>query len=389
MYTGRLVFAQFMDFHPKYEFDCSVARYRGNHKVRDFSCLDQWLCMAFAQLTGKESLREIETCLRAMQPKLYHAGFRGHVSRSTLADANEHRDWRIYADFAAGLIRTARRLYTGDGFGVDLANIVYALDSTTVDLCLSLFPWARFRKHKAAVKVHTLLDLRGSIPSFIRITDGKTHDVFFLDEVILEPGAFYIMDRGYIDFARLYRFTQALAFFVTRAKTNCAFTRISYRHVDKSTGLRCDETIRLCGPKTSAEYPVYLRRISYFDAETGRHFVFLTNNFELPALTIALLYKKRWKIELFFKWIKQHLRIKAFFGTSQNAVKTQVWIAISVYVLVAIIKKELAIKRNLSEILQILSIALFEKVELYQVLTATAQQNEDSSLCNQLELFDL
>jgi len=346
-----------MDFHPKYEFDCSVARYRGNRKVQEFSCLDQWLCMAFAQLTGKESLREIETCLRAMQPKLYHAGFRGRVSRSTLADANEHRDWRIYADFAAGLIATARRLYAGDGFGLDLANVVYALDSTTVDLCLSLFPWARFRKHKAAVKVHTLLDLRGSIPSFIRITDGKTHDVFFLDEVILDPGAFYVMDRGYIDFARLYRFTMGLAFFVTRAKTNCAFTRIAYRHVDKSTGLRCDETIRLCGPKTSTEYPVYLRRISYFDAETGRHFVFLTNNFELPALTIALLYKKRWKIELFFKWIKQHLRIKAFFGTSENAVKTQVWIAISVYVLAAIIKKELAIKRNLSEILQILSIA--------------------------------
>jgi hypothetical protein len=345
--------------------------------------------MAFAQLTGKESLREIETCLRAMQPKLYHAGFRGQVSRSTLADANEHRDWRIYADFTAGLIGTARRLYAGDAFGVDLANVVYALDSTTVDLCLSLFPWARFRKHKAAVKVHTLLDLRGSIPSFIRITDGKTHDVFFLDEVIIEPGAFYIMDRGYIDFARLYRFTQSLAFFVTRAKTNCAYTRIAYRHVDKSTGLRCDETIRLCGPKTSTEYPVYLRRISYFDAETGRHFVFLTNNFELPALTIALLYKKRWKIELFFKWIKQHLHIKAFFGTSENAVKTQVWIAISVYVLVAIIKKELAIRRNPTEILQILSIALFEKVELYQVLTATVQQNQDFGLRNQLELFDL
>ena len=389
MYTGRLVFAQFMDFHPQYEFDCSVARYRGDYKVREFSCLDQWLSMAFAQLTGKESLREIETCLRAMQVKLYHAGFRGQVSRSTLADANEHRDWRIYADFAAGLIRTARRLYTGDGFGVELANVVYALDSTTVDLCLSLFPWARFRKHKAAIKVHTLMDLRGSIPSFLRITEGKTHDVLFLDEVILEPGAFYVMDRGYIDFTRLYRFTQGLAFFVTRAKSNCAYTRLSYRPVDKSTGLRCDETIRLCGPKTSTEYPVPLRRISYFDAETGRRFVFLTNNFELPALTIALLYKKRWKIELFFKWIKQHLRIKAFFGTSQNAVKTQVWIAISVYVLVAIIKKELAIERSLSEILQILSITLFEKVELYQVLTATIQQNEDCSLCNQLELFDL
>jgi len=389
MFTGRLVFAQFMDFHPKYDFDCCVARYRGNYKSRGFSCLDQWLGMAFAQLTGKESLREIQTCLRAMQTKLYHAGFRGRVSRSTLADANERRDWRIYADFAAVLIGMARRLYTGENLGLDLSNMVYALDSTTVDLCLSLFPWARFRKHKAGIKVHTLLDLRGSIPSFIRITEAKTHDVFFLDEVILEPGAFYIMDRGYIDFSRLYRFTQAMAFFVTRAKSNCAYIRLSYRHVDKSTGLRSDETIRLRGPKTSAEYPAPLRRISYFDAETGHRLVFLTNNFDLPALTIALLYKRRWKIELFFKWIKQHLRIKAFFGTSENAVKTQVWIAVSAYVLVAIIKKELGISRDLSEILQILSIALFEKVELYQILTATSQQNENLGLPNQLELFDL
>jgi len=389
MHTGRLVFSQLNDFLPMHEFSQCVERYRGDYRVRGFSCLDQFLCMAFAQLSGRESLRDTETCLRAVQPKLYHAGIRGHVSRSTLADANERRDWRIYADLAQVLIATARRLYARDDFGVELTNVAYALDSTTIDLCLSLFPWARFRKHKAAVKVHTLLDLRGSIPSFIRITDGKTHDVFFLDEVILEPGAFYVMDRGYIDFARLYRFTQGLAFFVTRAKSNCAYTRLSYRHVDKATGLRCDETIRLCGPKTSTEYPVPLRRISYFDAETGQRFVFLTNNFELPALTIALLYKKRWKIELFFKWIKQHLRVKAFFGTSQNAVKTQVWIAISVYVLVAIIKKELAIERNLNEILQILSITLFEKVELHQVLTATAQQNEDFSLCNQLELFDL
>ena len=389
MHTGRLVFSQLNDFLPMHEFSQCVERYRGDYRVRGFSCLDQFLCMAFAQLSGRESLRDTETCLRAVQPKLYHAGIRGHVSRSTLADANERRDWRIYADLAQVLIATARRLYVHEDFGVELANVAYALDSTTIDLCLSLFPWARFRKHKAAVKVHTLLDLRGSIPSFIRITDGKTHDVFFLDEVILEPGAFYVMDRGYIDFARLYRFTQGLAFFITRAKSNCAYTRLAYRHVDKSTGLRCDETIRLCGPKTSTEYSVPLRRISYFDAETGHRLVFLTNNFELPALTIALLYKKRWKIELFFKWIKQHLRIKAFFGTSENAVKTQVWIAISVYVLVAIIKKELAIERNLNEILQILSIALFEKVELYQVLTVTVQQNQDFSLCNQLELFDL
>ena len=389
MHMGHLIFAQLSHFLPMHEFSRCVDRYRGDYKVREFSCLDQFLCMAFAQLTSRESLRDIETCLRAVQPKLYHAGIRGRVSRSTLADANERRDWRIYADLAQVLITTARRFYAHDDFGVELANVAYALDSTTIDLCLSLFPWARFRKHKAAVKVHTLLDLRGSIPTFLRITEGKTHDVFFLDEVILEPGAFYVMDRGYIDFARLYRFTQGLAFFVTRAKSNLAYTRLSYRPVDKSTGLRCDETIRLCGRETSTEYPVPLRRISYFDAETGHRLVFLTNNFELPALTIALLYKKRWKIELFFKWIKQHLRIKAFFGTSENAVKTQVWIAISVYVLVAIIKKELALKRNLNEILQILSITLFEKVELYQVLTATVPQNEDSSLCNQLELCDL
>ena len=389
MHMGRLIFAQLSDFLPMHEFSRCVDRYRGDYKVRGFSCLDQFLCMAFAQLTGRESLRDIETCLRAVLPKLYHAGLRGRVSRSTLADANERRDWRIYADLAQVLIATARRFYAHDDFGVELANVAYALDSTTIDLCLSLFPWARFRKHKAAVKVHTLLDLRGSIPTFLRITEGKTHDVFFLDEVILEPGAFYVMDRGYIDFARLYRFTQGLAFFITRAKSNCAYTRLAYRHVDKSTGLRCDEMIRLCGQKTSTEYPVPLRRISYFDAETGHRLVFLTNNFELPALTIALLYKKRWKIELFFKWIKQHLCIKAFLGTSQNAVKTQVWIAISVYVLVAIIKKELALERNLNEILQILSITLFEKVELYQVLTAAVQQNQDFSLCNQLELFDL
>ena len=389
MYTGRLVFAQLLDFHPIYEFQCSVARYRGNYKLREFSCLDQWLCMAFAQLTGKESLREIETCLRAMQAKLYHAGFRGQVSRSTLADANEHRDWRIYADFATVLIRIARKLYTHDDFGVELANAAYAIDSTTIDLCLSLFPWARFRRHKAAVKLHTLLDLRGSIPSFLRITEGRTHDVRFLDEVVVEPGAFYIMDCGYIDFERLYRFTRGLAFFITRARSNHDYARLSYRDVERSTGLRCDETIRLRGPKTSQEYPVPLRRVSYFDAETGHRLVFLTNNFDLPALAIALLYKCRWRVELFFKWIKQHLRIKAFFGTSENAVKTQVWIAISVYVLVAIVKKELAIERNLSEILQILSITLFEKVELYQVLTATVPQNETVCLRKQLELFDL
>jgi len=389
MHTGRFIFSQLSDFLPMHEFSRCVDRYRGDYRVREFSCLDQFLCMAFAQLTGRESLRDTETCLRAVQPKLYHAGIRGHVSRSTLADANERRDWRIYADLAQVLIAIARRLYAHDDFGVELTNVAYALDSTTIDLCLSLFPWARFRKHKGAVKVHTLLDLRGSIPCFIRITDGKTSDVKLLDEVVPEPGAFYLMDRGYIDFGRLYRFTTSLAFFVTRAKSRHDYVRLSYRHVDKSTGLRSDQTIRLSGPKTSKLYPVPLRRISYFDAETNKRLVFLTNNFELPALVIAQLYKCRWRVELFFKWIKQHLRIKTFLGTSENAVKTQVWIAISVYVLVAILKKELGIERNLSEILQILSITLFEKVEISQALTATPPQNENPGCHNQLELFDL
>jgi len=389
MHTGRIVFSQLVDFVPTYEFGKCVRRYRGDRRVRTFSCLDQFLTMAFAQLTGRESLRDIETCLSAMGPKVYHAGIRGHVSRSILADANERRDWRIYADFAQGLIGTARRLYAHDDFGVELDNVAYALDSTTIDLCLSLFPWARFRKHKGAVKVHTLLDLRGSIPCFIRITDGKTSDVKFLDEVVPEPGAFYMMDRGYIDFGRLHRFTTGLAFFVTRAKSRHDYVRLAYRHVDKSTGLRSDQTILLTGRKTSKLYPVSLRRISYFDAETNKRLVFLTNNFELPALVIAQLYKCRWRVELFFKWIKQHLRIKAFLGTSENAVKTQVWIAISVYVLVAILKKELGIERNLNEILQILSITLFEKVEICQVLMATTPQNENTGLHNQLELFDL
>jgi len=378
-----------MDFLPKHEFDKCLRRYRGNYKVRTFSCLDQYLCMAFAQLTYRESLRDIQTCLRAMGPKLYHAGIRGRVSRSTLADANEKRNWRIYRDFAHVVIRIARKLYAKDGFGVELAQAAYALDSSTIDLCLSLFPWARFRKRKGAIKLHTLLDLRGSIPCFIRITEGKTHDVNILDELVLEPGAFYIMDRAYIDFARLYALTLSAAFFVTRAKANLAYRRCSYRPVDKSTGLRSDQRILLTGPKTSKLYPMPLRRISYFEAETAKRLVFLTNNFELPALTIALLYKCRWKVELFFKWIKQHLRIKTFFGTSENAVKTQVWIAISVYVLVAMVKKELGLDRKLSEILQILSITLFEKVLISQVLTETSSQNEKSHFCKQLLLFDL
>jgi len=344
--------------------------------------------MAFAQLTYRESLRDIEICLRAMQPKLYHAGFRGKASRSTLADANEKRDWRIYADFAYVLIRTARALYVTEDFGLELQQTTYALDSTTIDLCLSLFPWAHFRKHKGAIKLHTLMDLCGNIPSFIDITHGKIHDIAILNQLVLEPGAFYIMDRGYIDFGQLYRFTQESAFFVIRAKKNLDYSRRSYRPVDPSTGLRSDQTIVLTGPKTSKLYPDPLRRITYFDVETKRRFIFLTNNFTLPALTIALLYKYRWQIELFFKWIKQHLRIKAFYGTSKNAVKSQIWIAISIYVLVAIIKKQLKIERSLNEILQILSITLFENTSLLQVLTNTESQKEEEQVCNQLNLFN-
>ena len=389
MHTGRIVFAQVLDFLPIRKLYQCVHRYRGQYRVRRFSCLDQFLCMAFAQLTYRESLRDIETCLRALQPKLYHAGIRAKISRSTLADANERRDWRIYADFAQVLIARARHLYAGDDFGVDLAHTAYVFDATTIDLCLTLFPWARFRQRKAAVKLHTLLDLRGSIPSFIHITEGKTHDVTALDELLVEPGAFYVMDRGYIDFGRLYAIAQSGAFFVVRAKRNLAYARRGSRPVDKTTGLRSDQTIVLTGPKTSQEYPAPLRRISSVDAETGKRFVFLTNNFTLPALTIAQLYKCRWQVELFFKWIKQYLRIKAFYGTSANAVKTQIWIAISIYVLVAILKKELKLDRSLGEILQILSVTLFEREEIYQVLTATDVQTETHALCNQLNLFDL
>ena len=389
MYTGRIVFSQLMDFLPRHEFNRCVRRYHGNYRTRHFKCRDQFLCMAFAQLTGRESLRDIETCLRAMQPKLYHAGIRYPVSRSTLADANENRDWRIYADFAQGLIGHARKLYSQDDFGVHLEETAYVFDSTTIDLCLSLFPWARFRQRKAAIKLHTLMDLRGNIPCFIRITEGKTHDVGLLDELILEPGAFYIMDRGYIDFARLYTFTQQAAFFVIRAKRNLDYTRRRSRPVDKSTGLRSDQTIVLRGPGTSQDYPGTLRRISYFDLETAKRFVFLTDQFVLPALTIPQLYKCRWQVELFFKWIKQHLQIKAFFGTSENAVKTQIWIAISTYVLVAIVKKQLDVDRRLAEILQIFTVSLFEKVDILQLLTKINCQNQSEHLCNQLNLFDL
>jgi len=389
MHTGQTVFSQLIDFLPKKQFDKRVRRYRGNRRIKTFSCFDQYLCMAFAQITYRQSLRDIETCLHAMQTKLYHCGIRGNVSRTTLAKANEHRDWRIYADFAQALISKARMLYAHEDFGIQLNREIYALDSTTIDLCLSLFPWAKFRKHKAAVKVHTLMDLKGSIPTFIRITDGKVHDVNILDDLVLEPGAIYVMDRGYLDFARLYTFTQNLSTFVTRAKSNFDYRRLYYRKVDKTTGLRCDQTIMLNGFYVSQDYPAVLRRIGYFDVKTNKKFIFLTNNFTLPALTIAQLYKCRWRIEIFFKWIKQYLRIKTFFGTSENAVKTQIWIAISIYVLVAIVKKELKIELSLGEILQILSIVLFEKVSITQVLTKTMPQNKKFQFHNQLLLFNL
>jgi len=389
MHTGHTVFSQLIDFLPKKQFDRCVRRYRGNYRIKTFSCFDQYLCMAFAQITYRQSLRDIETCLRAMQPKLYHCGIHGNVSRTTVAKANEKRDWRIYADFAQVLINRARKLYANEDFGVQLNREVYALDSTTIDLCLTLFPWAKFRKHKAAVKVHTLMDLKGSMPTFICITEGCVHDVNILDELILESGAIYIMDRGYLDFARLYTFTQNLSTFITRAKSNFDYSRLSYKSFDKSTGLRCDQTIRLNGFYASQDYPAVLRRIGYFDIETNQKFIFLTNNFALPALTIAQLYKCRWQIEIFFKWLKQYLRIKTFYGTTENAVKTQIWIAISVYVLVAIVKKKLKIELSLGEILQILSIVLFEKVSITQVLTKNVLQNEISQFHNQLLLFNL
>jgi hypothetical protein len=388
MYKDRLVFSQLMDFLPRHDFDKCVRRYRGNYRTRDFSCRDQFLAMAFAQLTYRESLRDIETCLRSVGTKLYHMGFRGRIARSTLADANRRRDWRIYADFAQTLIQRARMLYVNEPLGVDLKGAAYALDSTTIDLCLSLFPWATFRRRKGAVKLHTLLDLRGNIPCFLRVSQGKLHDVNILDELPIEPGAFYIMDKAYIDYARLYRLHQQTAFFLTRAKKNLDAKRRQSRIIDKTTGLRSDQTIVLAGVKSSQSYPEPLRKIRYFDVETERRFVFLTNNFVLPALTIAQLYKCRWQIELFFKWIKQHLRIKAFYGTSPSAVRTQVWIAISVYVLVAIVKKELKIERSLAEILQILSVNPFEKTPVFQLLTRSAYRFPDTPCPKQLSLFD-
>jgi hypothetical protein len=389
MPIGRTVFAQVMELIPRRAFERCVARYHGAYRVHSFTCYDQFLCLAFAQLTYRESLRDIETCLRALQPKLYHAGLRGRVSRSTLADANETRDWRIYGDFAQALIQRARRLYHDEPFAVELAQTAYAFDATTIDLCLALFPWARFRRTKAAVKLHTLLDLRGPIPTVVAITEGKAADVTLLDALVFEPGAFYILDRGYTDFGRLYRITEALAFFVIRGKRGLDYVRRLSRPVDKTTGLRSDQTIVLCGPKTATLYSVPLRRITYVDPTTKQRFVFLTNNFTLPALQIAQLYKCRWQVELFFKWIKQHLRIKVFYGTSVNAVKTQVWIAISVYVLVAILKKTLRLERSLYEILQILSLTLFERVPLSQVVTAVPEHNLLDDPRNQLSLFDL
>jgi hypothetical protein len=388
MNAGQTIFSQLLDFLPTYEFNRCVRQYRGNYRMRQFSCRDQFLCMAFAQLTFRESLRDIEICLRAMSHRLYHAGFRATIARSTLADANELRDWRIYADFAAVLIARARKLYAKDSFAVDLEQTVYAFDSTTIDLCLTLFPWAQFRRRKSAVKLHTLIDLRGNIPCFVHVSGGKMADVTSLDLLPIEAGSFYVMDRGYIDFERLYRFTQGMAFFIIRAKRDLDFARRAYREVDKTTGLRSDQTIILCGPKTSGLYPDPLRRVSYYAADIDKRFVFLTNNFILPALTIAQLYKCRWQVELFFKWIKQYLRIKAFYGNSINAVKTQVWIAVCVYVLVAIIKKELKIERSLGEILQILSISLFEKMPLLQAFSLECTQDNMFSDCNQLSLFD-
>ena len=389
MYAGKLVFSQVMDHLPMHAFRRCVSRYQGERYVKQFRCLDQYLVMAFAQLTHRESLRDIEACLRAQRSKLYHMGIRSAgVARSTLSRANERRDWSLYADFAQVLIRIARPPYADEDLGLDLDNTVYALDASTIDLCLSVFPWALFRSTKSAVKLHTLLDLRGNIPTFIHISDGKLHDVNVLDILLPEPGAFYIMDRGYVDFERLFTLHTAAAFFVIRAKSNTRYRRRYSRPVDRSAGLRCDQTIVLTGVDTATGYPQPLRRIKYRDEQTGKTFNFLTNNFAIPAQTVADLYSYRWQVELFFKWIKQHLRIKRFFGTSENAVKTQIWIAISVYVLVAIIKKRLDIQADLYTILRILSLTLFEKTSLIQLLADSDHTMEGGGMSNQLDLFD-
>jgi hypothetical protein len=387
MYAGKTLFAQIMDFLPWTTFHRVVMRYGGNHRIRTLSCAEQFRVMAFAQLTYRESLRDIEACLSAQAAKLYHMGFREPIKRSTLADANEARDWRIYADFAQVLIRQARQLYAQDRFSIDLSNTVYALDSTTIDLCLSMFPWALFRSTKAAVKMHTLLDLRGAIPSFIHISDGKLHDVNILDLLAPEAGAFYIMDRGYLDFERLYALHQARAFFVTRAKSNLDARRLYSAPADRTTGILCDQTIAFNGYQSHRHYPAHLRRIRFKDAGSGKTLVFLTNHATLPAPTICALYKSRWQVELFFKWIKQHLRIKRFFGTSENAVKSQIWIAVSVYVLVAIIRKRLNLPVSLYTLLQILSVTLFETMPVQQAFPHSDDTSEIAMNSNQLDLF--
>ena len=389
MNHGRIVFSQIMDYLPRRRFKSCVDRYRGDHRVRTFPCLDQFYCMSFAQLTGRESLRDIEACLRAVGPKLYHAGIKARVSRTTLAKANEQRDWEIYRDIAMILIDQARMLYAHQPLAMNLKRAVYALDSTVIDLCVSLFPWAQHRRRKSAVKVHTQLDLRGNISAFICVTGGQTHDVHFLDHVNFEAGAFYIMDKGYTDFQRLYHIHQQQAFFVIRAKNNLVFSRKVSRSVDKTRGLRSDQTIRLTGVKSSAYYPECLRRVHYVDTELNKRFFYLTNNFSLSAWTITRLYKLRWQVELFFKWIKQHLRIKAFYGTTPNAVKTQVWIAISVYVLVAILKKELDLEASMYEILQVLGVMLFEKTPVESLFSNDLNNFSKSGLHKQLLLFDL
>jgi transposase len=389
MNTGRTIFSQLLDLLPLSEFRRCVDRYNGDYKVQSFSCLDQFLCLAFAQLTYRESLRDIETCLRAHQPKLYHLGFRGRISRNTLAHANQQRDWRIYADFARILIARARALYQHEPFGVELDETVYAFDSTTIDLCLSLFPWAQFRRHKSAVKLHTLLDLRGNIPTAVYVTGGQVNDMKLLDQLLPEAGAFYLLDRGYVDYRRLPGLQQACAFFVTRAERNTRYRRCSWRWVDRSTGLRSDQSIRLIGPQSSRRYPDPLRRIHYFDAQKDLRLIFLTNNFHLAALTIAELYRARWQVELFFRWIKQHLHIRAFYGTTENAVKTQVWIAITVYVLVAILKKQLQLDLSLYKILQILSITIFEKTPISLALSQYNNQVPEPDPRIQLDLFNL
>ena len=388
MYSGPLVFTQVMDFLPMKTFRRCVGRYQGDFSVKHFTCLDQFRAMAFAQLTYRESLRDIEACLRAQGNKLYHMGIRAKISRSTLADANENRDWRIYTDLAHSLIPVARKLYADEDFGVELDHTVYALDATTIDLCLSMFPWAKFRKAKGAIRLHTLLDLRGNIPTFIYISDGKEHEVNVLDDLNAEAGAFYVMDRGYLDFFRLYRLTKACAFFVIRAKKNMACRRIYSHPVNRETGMICDQTIVLTGPVSSQSYPDKMRRIKLRDAETGKILIFLTNNFTLSATTIAQLYRSRWQIELFFKWIKQNLRIKSFYGTSENAVKTQIWIAVTVYLMIAIMKKQLKIDASLYTILQILSVTAFERTSIKQLLTNSAYNYEQANIDNQLNLFN-